>query len=319
MNNNNLKNYTSQHDWFSPFPSLHTCQVRERLKQKKLLHACLLDHNCSHEHRHNTHLLIFNQDVKVVKHTDNPLIPSFERTKRGRISGFSKPSKRRLTHVSRNSGWMIRSQIALTYHEKRPKNGIDVKRHLKLLIECIRREFPKFDYLWILEFQESGQPHYHIFSNIPHTTKRFHNFVATHWNRITEESKTHLMFHSHYRNFCKWDMGSGSYLVKSYLSKEKQKMVPDGFENVGRFWGSSRSMTPTSQICVGGYHVGFDTLIKAVRTMSKRMDAVYRGFGTKKRFAQRKRSYTLHLATSDFVTCLEYYGGFTPPLDEIPF
>jgi hypothetical protein len=52
-----------------------------------------------------------------------------------------------------------------------------------------------------------------------------------------------LAFHNNDKNFISWDMGNGSYICK-YLEKSRQKDVPDGFLNVGRFWGSSRGLVP---------------------------------------------------------------------------
>jgi hypothetical protein len=55
-----------------------------------------------------------------------------------------------------------------------------------------------------------------------------------------------------------WDMGNGAYVAK-YLEKANQKFVPDGYTDVGRFWGSFRGLIPKpiyleAEGMMAGYH-----------------------------------------------------------------
>lgn len=162
---------------------------------------------------------------------------------RSEIQSFSLKSKRRLKFNAGNAFPALISQYCLTYHETSP-DGKTVKDHLNTFLTALRWKYPDVKYLWILEFQTRGVPHFHLYLSLPVETKGLQKYLAETWNRITEpENKTHLQFHKHKKNFIAWEMGSASYLCK-YLDKEHQKAVPIDFVGVGRFWGNSRSLVP---------------------------------------------------------------------------
>lgn len=159
---------------------------------------------------------------------------------RSEISSFTVGSKRRLRWAASNASPPLVSQFSMTYHRASP-DGYTVKRHLHAFIGALKRRVG-CGYLWILEFQSRGTPHFHIWLTLPVDTPQLHYFLADAWHRIAEpESPEHLKFHSHKKNFISWEMGSGAYLCK-YLDKSAQKSVPHGFVGVGRFWGGSRNL-----------------------------------------------------------------------------
>ena len=161
---------------------------------------------------------------------------------RSEISSFTAKSKSRLKFTAGNSFPQLISQFGMTYHKSVP-DGKTVKRHMNTFLTDIRRHYPDVSYLWILEFQSRGIPHFHIFLSLEHSAQ-LGKELGSIWHRIAEpDSKQHLKFHQHEKNFIKWDMGSGSYLCK-YLDKEHQKAVPAGFSGVGRFWGNSTGLVP---------------------------------------------------------------------------
>lgn len=160
---------------------------------------------------------------------------------RGKITGFSRGSQRRLGFTARNSASILTSQFCMTYHNTIP-DGETSKKHINTFLTYLRKIYPPILYLWVMEFQDRGTVHYHLFSNLP-VTPYFRRTLAIAWNRITQESKEHLQFHKFHKNFIKWDMRNGSYLTK-YLVKMEQKGVPESFSKCGRFWGSSRGLVP---------------------------------------------------------------------------
>jgi len=162
---------------------------------------------------------------------------------RTKITGFSDNSRRRLRFTAVNAFPALTSQFVLTYHNNFPLSGRDSKKHLNAFLVAFRRAFPKKPYLWILEFQRRGAPHYHFFTNLD-VTKENREILATIWCRIVDLADNALFaFHSNVKNFINWDMGTGSYVAK-YLEKERQKDVPENFNDVGRFWGASRGLVP---------------------------------------------------------------------------
>lgn len=175
---------------------------------------------------------------------------------RSDIFEFSKASARRLSFVCRNSGYKIKSQICLTFHEKCPSDGLELKNMLHTLLMNIRNKYKDnkrakyrdVSYLWCLEFQERGFPHFHLFTSLEPSDKVAFRYIVKSWLKIIGETKNAKCkwWHNRPENFRAWDLGSGSYMIKEYITKAKQKDVPEFFHNVGRFWGCSRSMKPVA-------------------------------------------------------------------------
>lgn len=185
---------------------------------------------------------VFNKGIKFqarkLSSLNQPVPP--DRTK---IQGFSDNSRRRLRFVAVNAFPELTSQFCLTYHNDWPADGAVCKAHLNAFLTSFRRKFPGVGYLWLLEFQKRNAPHYHLFTSLP-VTEENHVWLAETWCRITMPNDAEaLAFHLHDKNFIAWDMGHGHYVAK-YLEKSNQKLVPDGYSNVGRFWGASRGLVP---------------------------------------------------------------------------
>lgn len=190
---------------------------------------------------------IYKKSTRLIR----PKLPSSSNNTppvRTDIQGFSIKSRSRLCFLADNPAKPLCSQFGLTYHNRNP-DGRTAKRHLNLFLNMIRKHYPDCLYLWIAEFQSRGVLHYHLFLTLPHDHEGFHKFLAESWHRIAEpDSPEHLRFHLHQKNFIAWDMCS-TYLAHKYLSKAAQKDIPTGFNGMGRFWGSSRNLLCTPQVC----------------------------------------------------------------------
>lgn len=189
-------------------------------------------------------ILLYPSSVKVLREkypfakSDNP--PPV----RSGIEGFSDSSRRRLRFLAGNTSSALISQFCLTYHRTCP-DGATVKKHLNSWLTRLRSRFPEVAYLWVLEFQTRGVPHFHVWLNLPADLPGLRNILAKSWNRIAEpENEIHLKFHNHKSNFIPWEMYNPSYACK-YLDKQSQKSVPAGFVGCGRFWGNSRGLLAT--------------------------------------------------------------------------
>lgn len=164
------------------------------------------------------------------------------------IASFSDKSKSRLRKVAANAAIPLISQMALTYHKEWPTDGRICKKHLNAFLQWIRRNYPDLGYLWIMEFQEKNKdhlaPHYHLYLTIEPDLAIWQRMAET-WVRITGGTDDALWWHGPKRgiNWMLWDMGTAQYLAK-YLDKERQKVIPDGYINFGRFWGNSKNITP---------------------------------------------------------------------------
>jgi len=189
-------------------------------------------------------ILVYPSSVKVLRakypfpKNDNP--PPV----RSGIEGFSDASRRRLRFLAGNTSTKLISQFCLTYHQTCP-DGQTVKKHLNSWLTRLRSRFPEVAYLWVLEFQTRGVPHFHVWLNLAADTPGLRNILAKSWNRIVEpENPVHMAFHNHKKNFIAWEMYNPSYACK-YLDKQSQKAVPAGFTGCGRFWGNSRGLLAT--------------------------------------------------------------------------
>jgi hypothetical protein len=250
-----------------------------------------------------THAVVYTKDVKFVKPS---LVGQHVRSKRQAIEFFSESSQRRLLTLTRNEGHRIKSQFCLTYHHNSPSDGAVIKQHLNSFLTLVREAFPDIVYIWVLEFQQRGVPHFHFFSSMCPSNKKFRLFCAEHWNSITDESIEHLYFHEHPSNFVPWVMVSGKYLVKEYLAKCYQKEVPEHFHNVGRFWGNSRSMKLEKFVVVPGDCCSVESFNRACRIVSKRREKYLKKY-CKKNYRSRAISYTLPHFTDIFIQLLQYF------------
>ena len=85
--------------------------------------------------------------------------------------------------------------------------------------------------LWVLEFQERGAPHFHVFFD----KNLDRNAVSAAWFRIVgSDDPKHLLAGTRIEAF-RCPEALGPYLMP-YAAKLRQKDVPEGFASVGRFW-----------------------------------------------------------------------------------
>jgi hypothetical protein len=98
--------------------------------------------------------------------------------------------------------------------------------------------------LWFLEFQKRGAPHIHVLMGKDVEIDR--EWFASTWFRIVGSNDAkHYRVHLHAKQWQKVysEDGCERYVAK-YAHKTFQKVVPEGFENVGRFWGHPHHVKP---------------------------------------------------------------------------
>lgn len=162
--------------------------------------------------------------------------------KRGAIGGFSFASRRRLmrtiARVKRDA--KLPFFVTLTYPNKFP-SPIESKRHLDNFAKRLRREFSDIGFLWKLEPQGRGAPHYHLLVWGVQETDLFY-YVPFAWYEIAgDRDRDHLLFHmgclknQHCVSEVRSWRGVWSYASK-YLGKTFEVA---GWDCIypGRFWG----------------------------------------------------------------------------------
>ena len=116
--------------------------------------------------------------------------------------------------------------------------------------------------LWVMEFQKRGAPHFHILvdKHIPHQD------VAAMWYKIVSSGdEKHLKAGTRVSRIK--NVKQVICYISKYLGKKNyQKVVPEGFENVGRFWGMSRGMLEFVEHVFEG---SLDDLKRKIRTLRK--------------------------------------------------
>lgn len=159
---------------------------------------------------------------------------------RSHILRFSTGAAGRMRKYLRSCVSEYKQMLTLTYPYAFPTNGPECKNHLKRFLQELRREYVRnggieqtHSSFWFLEFQERGAPHFHIFT----TYSPGKNWVARTWYRIVNsEDERHLRAGTREEWIRSGRGGTISYANK-YANKSEQKIVPEGFEKVGRFWG----------------------------------------------------------------------------------
>lgn len=167
---------------------------------------------------------------------------------RNQVTELTRGALARLAFVASNTMVDLSEMVTLTYPAEFPGSGKVVKRHLNHFLTWCRR-FAKrigrpFSYLWFLEFQKRGAPHVHLLTtDICLTTRAGRQLLSYRWYKmVSSGDRKHARAGTRAEKLRSAD-GARHYVVK-YASKPEQKVVPEQFENVGRFWGCSRDIPP---------------------------------------------------------------------------
>lgn len=167
-------------------------------------------------------------------------------TNRGKITRLSRKSLSRLAFVVSATEVKFTSILTLTYLEIEVE-GRQVKRHLNSILTAIRKRFAGVEYLWFLEFQRRGAPHFHILTAVRPTAED-RLWIGRRWAKLVANGNEKVeRVNGHEKS---WEVvrrpdGAKRYALK-YALKPHQKFVPKEYQNVGRFWGHSRSVRPVS-------------------------------------------------------------------------
>lgn len=227
-------------------------------------------------------IVFYKNGLVVYRKPRFPMMRKPPITRKG-VFEMSKKSRLRLTHIVANCEVTFRSMMTLTYGDFFiPYNGKILKQHINLFLTNFRRKYDA-DYIWFLEFTKTQKrAHVHIITSVsPNNWDK--QWLGLTWAKITvldyakkiiagkidgipplkepiedwviqEEAKKVFNVHSHKR--C-WEVvrkkdGAMRYCLK-YALKEEQKLVPPSFQNVGRFWGTSRQIVakPLGELLVG--------------------------------------------------------------------
>lgn len=194
------------------------------------------------------HVQIWDRGVKVKRPGGQP--QQLKNEKRGTISGLSRKARQRLLWCAENTP-ELRCQglmfVTLTYPGEWPKDGRQVKRHLDTFGKRTRRFGGYF--LWVLEYQTRGAPHFHLLAKYPDewNLEKVREWVAGSWYEVVGSGdERHLKAGTGVEEV-KNPQAAG-YYVSSYSGKWEQKRIPEGVSLPGKMWGMVGCRTPKPQI-----------------------------------------------------------------------
>lgn len=185
------------------------------------------------------------------------------------IMKFSPKSMARLVATVNATKIEFNSFLTLTFPRLYPKDGKVAKEAMNYLLTMMRSKLGG-EYLWFLEFQKRGAPHFHILSTHDAISPRMRIFIAEWWVRKMSGSDWFIAaaaLDATMTDRCEWEVmssaiakayyftlrqetwellrekdGAKKYTTK-YATKEYQKKPPGTYKNVGRFWGCSMKVS----------------------------------------------------------------------------
>ena len=160
--------------------------------------------------RYPAHIKMWDGGSKIEVKRERYKIPQRGGGMRSAVKEFTYNSRRRLM---RKIAGLLRDVlplfVTLTYPEIYPTDSKIYKEHLRRFGIYLRRRYPRAAFIWRLEFQKRGAPHYHLLVyNVPRTGKELRAFRA--WLSLTWY---HLV-----------DSGDEKHLPSRYSSKAAQEL-----------------------------------------------------------------------------------------------
>lgn len=165
---------------------------------------------------------------------------------KGDIKGFSRSSRYRLLKKLNQlnpDNCSNYYHITLTYPKDFPTEGEIYKGDLDAFLKRVKRKFgAEIMYLWKLEFQKRGAPHYHIILYIPSDAriKFLRDWFGLNWFQVVQrywDTKDTL----HKYAGVSVDKIDNLKMAGSYLSKYISKDEDDSASAQGRYWGCSKN------------------------------------------------------------------------------
>jgi len=172
--------------------------------------------------------------------------------KAGDISSFSDSSRRRLIKKmlrlerSRLSDGLF---VTLTYHEEWPDDRQALKSQLNTLLQAMRRRWSSLRYVWRVELQERGAPHFHLllWRSAAHEWEHeedIYAWLVDTWQRISGcTTGAHARHGVDLQRLTSWREAL-AYTSKYVAKDDDIDTAPD----LGRRWGASQSL-PTDSYC----------------------------------------------------------------------
>jgi len=207
---------------------------------------------------------VYKTDIKVKK-------PCIVKRKGGgerkNIEFFSAASRRRLLFLCRNSGYKIKSQFVLTYHNLAPLDGALVKKQLNTFLVSLRKRYRGVGYIWVLEFQKRGAPHFHVVAHLGGakcSVSFMRDFIKKSWAGVIKKNESKA---DDVRGLYGVGLAVAVYVSKYCGKNDSQNLrVPSG-----RCWGFWGRKFPAQRVQTWFVTLSdFRTFVRRVRRFCKK-------------------------------------------------
>ena len=191
-------------------------------------------------------LEVYENLVKVTPiNYNNPQNTAPERTTND-IKNFSAKSRKRLFEKFNKLNYTeygVPLFLSLTYHFDAPNNREDLKSILANFLRSLKRHFPPFHYIWKLEYQKRGAPHFHILLFPLNPSDKFYskeneNFIKEKWLKFKTCKCADCQAYSVKTISCFTRMMSVAYISKE-IAKVQEIYLQ---HNLGLVWNCSNGM-----------------------------------------------------------------------------
>lgn len=192
------------------------------------------------------HVQIYNNSICFINTNYHRFSGNPAPSKRSSIKEFSRASRSRLIRMFskiRLSQLSSPLFVTLTYHYGYKDSPSICKKHLNTFLQYLRDNYPSVSYLWRLELQQRGAPHFHFFLwGLPGDqmvlSPSFSLDLKSAWHRIADpQSDAHKKF-----GFDAKPLNSYRqcfHYVSKYCAKESNL---DRVSSCGRRWGYSNNL-----------------------------------------------------------------------------
>lgn len=221
---------------------------------------------------------IYQQFIDKVKEKENRLMP---KRRKGDITSFSKKSRLRLMYQVNKVDFKKRGMpyfITLTYPKRYPTDGEEYKSDLDVFLKRLKSQFGKLEYIWRLEAQRRGAPHYHLIIYFSKEIKveYLRHWVSTNWFEVAQRKwEEKLIEHLKAGTNCK--LVNNYRQLISYVSKYMSKNQGDNLIHQGRYWGTSRNWGDLIQTI----EIGSEHLFKFLRLIRRYLERTNKKFSKK--------------------------------------
>jgi hypothetical protein len=193
----------------------------------------------------NAFQILVDRDEKKKKYRATP--------KRGIIRNFSQASRNRLLRLFsclQYSKFYNTYFVTLTYHNRNEPKRATCKSDLNVFLQYIRDNYPLSHYIWRLELQKRGMPHFHvILFNMPQTDlkaeDKLRHELNIAWHRIADPtSSSHFSYGFDIKRLISFKQAF--FYISKYCAKIDNNL---DCKKLGRIWSRSVDL-PVGPTCI---------------------------------------------------------------------